>query len=55
MAKLVYALILGKEALRSADKNVQNNDEGHDVEKLPIMGTTIALRPGELWQLLCGR
>ena len=29
-----------------------NDDEGHDVERLPIMGTTIALRPGELWQLL---
>ena len=32
----------------------QNDDEVHDVERLPIMGTTTALRPGELWQLLAG-
>ena len=30
------------------------DDEGRDVERLPIMGTTTALRPGELWQLLAG-
>ena len=44
-------MISGKEAVRSAEKK-SNDDEGHDVERLPIMGTTTALRPGELWQLL---
>ena len=56
----VYALILSHcqkkfhslwSVVSVAEKKFKH-DEGHDVERLPIMGTTTALRPGELWQLL---
>ena len=58
----VYALIFSHckrkfhslwSVLSVAEKKFKH-DEGHDVETLPIMGTTTALRPGELWQLLAG-
>ena len=58
----VYALILSRcsrkfhsllTVLSVAEKKFKD-DEGHDVERLPMMGTTTALRPGELWQLLAG-
>ena len=50
--KLESVLWSQKRRLCGLLRKSPNDDEGHDVERLPIMGTTTALRPGELWQLL---